>query len=280
MLRKVDGNPGTEEWLKEVSSNIVEVWEGTREALTSLAVDTALLSSLERRVTALEGVRASDQDICQLAQRMAELQSTLDPARLSKRNKSSTHLLDAEKNRNACQAAYMRALKRLKEQLKHWREACGCGFDPSLLSDVARQALNDLRRGGGAGAKIEHILPHLDSSAGITTTTCGGGASAAGSRATSPDLFGGKQAPRLSQDPAVVPQQPAAEATPPAAAATRISPPPPPEATSGSAAGSGGAAGGGGGAMLSIANPSLVASSAAAPMSASKLSGGGVQSFR
>ncbi|CAM9520823.1 unnamed protein product, partial [Ectocarpus sp. 8 AP-2014] len=158
-----------------VSSNIVEVWEGTREALTSLAVDTALSSSLERRVTALEGVRASDQDICQLAQRMAELQSTLDPARLSKRNKSSTHLLDAEKNRNACQAAYMRALKRLKEQLKHWREACGCGFDPSLLSDVARQALNDLRRGGGAGAKIEHILPHLDSSASITTTTGGGG---------------------------------------------------------------------------------------------------------
>ena len=35
--------------------------------------------------------------------------------------------------------AYMRALKRLKEQLKHWREECGCGFDPSLLSDVARQ---------------------------------------------------------------------------------------------------------------------------------------------
>ncbi|CAB1108714.1 unnamed protein product [Ectocarpus sp. CCAP 1310/34] len=50
---------------REVSSNIVEVWEGTREALTSLAVDTALSSSLERRVTALEGVRASDQDICQ-----------------------------------------------------------------------------------------------------------------------------------------------------------------------------------------------------------------------
>ncbi|CAB1108715.1 unnamed protein product [Ectocarpus sp. CCAP 1310/34] len=177
----------------------------------------------------------------------------------------------------------MRALKRLKEQLKHWREACGCGFDPSLLSDVARQALNDLRRGGGAGAKIEHILPHLDSSASITTTTGGGGggggASGAGSRATSPDLFGGKQVPRLSQDPAVAPQQPAAEATPPAAAATRISPPPP-ETTSGSALGSGGAAGGGGGAMLSIANPSLVASSAAAPMSASKLSGGGVQSFR
>ena len=35
----------------------------------------------------------------------------------------------------------MRALKRLKEQLKHWREACGCGFDPSLLSDVARQVI-------------------------------------------------------------------------------------------------------------------------------------------
>lgn len=44
----------------------MEVWEGTREALTSLAVDTALSSSLERRVTALEGVRASDQDICQV----------------------------------------------------------------------------------------------------------------------------------------------------------------------------------------------------------------------
>lgn len=35
---------------------------------------------------------------------MVELQSALDPARLSKRNKSSTHLLEAEKNRNACQA--------------------------------------------------------------------------------------------------------------------------------------------------------------------------------
>ncbi|CAN0375082.1 unnamed protein product, partial [Ectocarpus sp. 8 AP-2014] len=66
MLRTVDGHPGKEEWLKEVSSNIVEVWEGTREALTFLAVDTALSSSLERRVTALEGVRASDQDICQV----------------------------------------------------------------------------------------------------------------------------------------------------------------------------------------------------------------------
>lgn len=33
----------------------------------------------------------------------------------------------------------MRALKRLKEQLKNWRETCGCGFDPSLLSDVARE---------------------------------------------------------------------------------------------------------------------------------------------
>ena len=40
----------------------------------------------------------------QLAHRMVELQSALDPGRLSKRNKSSTHLLDAEKNRNACQA--------------------------------------------------------------------------------------------------------------------------------------------------------------------------------
>lgn len=40
----------------------------------------------------------------QLAHRMVELQSALDPGRLSKRNKSSTHLLDEEKNRNACQA--------------------------------------------------------------------------------------------------------------------------------------------------------------------------------
>lgn len=35
--------------------------------------------------------------------------------------------------------AYMRALKRLKEQLRNWREASGGGFDPSLLSDIARE---------------------------------------------------------------------------------------------------------------------------------------------
>lgn len=35
----------------------------------------------------------------------------------------------------------MRALKRLKEQLRVWREASGCGFDPSLLSDVAREVI-------------------------------------------------------------------------------------------------------------------------------------------
>lgn len=39
----------------------------------------------------------------------------------------------------AAAKAYMRALKRLKEQLKNWREVCGCGFDPSLLSDVTRE---------------------------------------------------------------------------------------------------------------------------------------------
>lgn len=35
--------------------------------------------------------------------------------------------------------AYIRSLKRLKEQFKNWREVSGCGFDPSLLSDVARE---------------------------------------------------------------------------------------------------------------------------------------------
>eukprot|EP00752_Nemacystus_decipiens_P018211 g16340.t1 len=248
------------------TSNILDVWEGTREALGALSVDTTLAYSLERRVAALEGVRASDQDICQLAQRMVELQSALDPARLSKRNKSSTHLLDAEKNRNACQAAYMRALKRLKEQLKHWREACGCGFDPSLLSDVARQALSDLRRGGGTGAKIEHILPHLDSGVSITGAGSGGGGggSVTNSRAASPEL-GGKQPPRLSQDATSSAAAGVGLAEPLLAAATS-----PPELAGGAVPG---------GAMLSIANPGLVASSTAAPMSASKM-GGGVQSFR
>ncbi|CAM9935645.1 unnamed protein product, partial [Sphacelaria rigidula] len=141
----------------------------------------------------------------QLVQRMAELQATLDPGRLSKRNKSSTHLLDAEKNRNACQAAYMRALKRLKEQLKTWREACGCGFDPSLLSDVAREALLDLQRAGRAGAKIEHILPHLDSSGSNVSSSSNSATAAAnaassggasGVRSVSPDPPSSKQ-PRL-----------------------------------------------------------------------------------
>lgn len=51
----------------------------------------------------------------QLVQRMAELQATLDPGRLSKRNKSSTHLLDAEKNRNACQAVCLPTLQTIEE---------------------------------------------------------------------------------------------------------------------------------------------------------------------
>lgn len=50
----------------QATSNILDVWEGTREALGSLSVDTTLAYSLERRVAALEGVRASDQDICQV----------------------------------------------------------------------------------------------------------------------------------------------------------------------------------------------------------------------
>eukprot|EP00903_Cladosiphon_okamuranus_P005837 g5778.t1 len=278
-LEMVQGSPGSEEWLKEAISNILDVWEGTREALGSLSVDTTLAYSLERRVAALEGVRASDQDICQLAQRMAELRSALDPARLSKRNKSSTHLLDAEKNRNACQAAYMRALKRLKEQLKQWREACGSGFDPSLLSDVARQALQDLRRGGGTGAKIEHILPHLDSGVSIATGSTtgsggvgGGGGSVANSRAASPELHGGKHPARLSHD---------ANASAAAAGSQAALTEPIPAATASSPELGGGGGGGApaGSAMLSIANPGLVASSTAAPMSASKM-GGGVQSFR
>lgn len=53
--------------LRQATSNILDVWEGTREALGSLSVDTTLAYSLERRVAALEGVRASDQDICQVS---------------------------------------------------------------------------------------------------------------------------------------------------------------------------------------------------------------------
>lgn len=49
-------------------------------------------------------VPCSWRGMLQLAQRMAELQAALEPGRLSKRSKPSTHLLDAEKNRNACQA--------------------------------------------------------------------------------------------------------------------------------------------------------------------------------
>lgn len=46
----------------------------------------------------------------------------------------------------------MRALKRLKEQLKNWREVSGCGFDPSLLSDVAREVR---KHGVGAGMPVK-----------------------------------------------------------------------------------------------------------------------------
>lgn len=265
----------------------------------------------------------------------------------------------------------MRALKRLKEQLKHWREACGCGFDPSLLSDVARQvtvflflisvfssfypryryssrsssmyrtttssrwpclvlawlvstvevlflgfafdysntkinmnhppppcaclhhplrthhpdqALNDLRRGGGTGAKIEHILPHLDGGISISVGSGvggghgGGGGSVTNSRAASPELHGGKHPPRLSHDTTAS----AAAAAAAAASQAAVTEPLPAAAASPPELGGSGGGGGGavaGGAMMSIANPGLVASTTAAPMSASKM-GGGVHSFR
>lgn len=50
----------------QASSRVVEVWEATREALRFLAADEALSHALERRVSALEGVRSSDEDICQV----------------------------------------------------------------------------------------------------------------------------------------------------------------------------------------------------------------------
>lgn len=66
----------------------------------------------------------------------------------------------------------------------------------------SRQALLDLQRAGRAGARIEHILPHLDSSGsnissssnGAAATSGGGGGG--GVRAVSPDLPASKQ-PRL-----------------------------------------------------------------------------------
>ena len=143
------------------------------------------------------------------------------------------------------------------------------------------QALNDLRRGGGTGAKIEHILPHLDSGISITG---GGGGSVANSRAGSPELHGGKHPPRLSHDTnasaaagtAAAPSQAALPEPVPAS-----TPSPPELGAAAATAATAAAAASTGGAMLSIANPGLVASSTAAPMSASKMGGGGgVQSFR
>ena len=140
------------------------------------------------------------------------------------------------------------------------------------------QALSDLRRGGGTGAKIEHILPHLDSGISITGGSSGGGGggggSVANSRAASPEL-GGKQGPRLSQDTSAS----SAAAAVAAAAAALAEPLPAAAASPPELVGGGGGGAVPGGAMMSIANPGLVASSTAAPMSASKM-GGGVQSFR
>lgn len=45
---------------------MADLWESTVDAVKSLAVDVAISRALDRRVAALEGVRSSDQDICQV----------------------------------------------------------------------------------------------------------------------------------------------------------------------------------------------------------------------
>lgn len=45
---------------------MAELWETSIEAIKSLAVDAAMARALDKRVSALEGVRSSDQDICQV----------------------------------------------------------------------------------------------------------------------------------------------------------------------------------------------------------------------
>lgn len=50
----------------QAALSIADAWESTRAALHTLAVDAATTRVLEKRVSALEGVRASDQDICQV----------------------------------------------------------------------------------------------------------------------------------------------------------------------------------------------------------------------
>lgn len=143
------------------------------------------------------------------------------------------------------------------------------------------QALIDLQRGGRSGAKIEHILPHLENGG---ATPQGGSAL----RATSPDP-GSK--PRVSQEQVSSTGRGAGTsggsggvgggvgATPIRTLATRSTPAGfSPENAGGVGAGEGGEysgpawAGGGGSALTSIANPGLVASSSlgALPSSTSK----------
>ena len=50
----------------KASSSIIAAWGAVRQALGSLAADKALAQALARRVSALEGVQSSDQDICQV----------------------------------------------------------------------------------------------------------------------------------------------------------------------------------------------------------------------
>lgn len=71
----------------------------------------------------------------------------------------------------------MRALKRLKEQLKHWREACGCGFDPNLLSDVSRQVIvrhHALGVAVGATRLWIRALVVADAAVAVVSGTAGG----------------------------------------------------------------------------------------------------------
>lgn len=50
----------------QAGSGVAELWESTIEAIKSLSVDAAMARALDKRVSALEGVRSSDQDICQV----------------------------------------------------------------------------------------------------------------------------------------------------------------------------------------------------------------------
>lgn len=52
--------------LRQAVSGVADLWESTIDAVKSLAVDVAISRALDRRVSALEGVRSSDQDICQV----------------------------------------------------------------------------------------------------------------------------------------------------------------------------------------------------------------------